>query len=152
MVVAVVVAAAAAIRNPEHALDGTDRAANHAANHAADGSGNPVTFPRTAHDALGVPELRDREQCKGDGRNGKKELHGHSGRQRRCLDLRLHLNLNSSCSAAIAPTGRARANADVVKRLREDDGLKTRRRDRMQKSTGTPDSALPSPCLRQPVY
>jgi hypothetical protein len=75
MMVAIVKAAAtmavppAAIRNPEHALHGahgtTDPGAYRAANRAADGSGNPVAFRgpllRAPHDALRVPNLRDRE-------------------------------------------------------------------------------------------
>jgi hypothetical protein len=80
--VAVVKAAAtimAPIGNPEHAFNGshraTDAGADRAANHAAHWTGGPVTFVctllRAAHDALRMPDLGDREQCKRDGRDTK---------------------------------------------------------------------------------
>jgi len=71
MVVTIVIAAAApAIWNPEHAVDGaycpTDARADRAANHPADRTGCPATFVRAflraAHDAL----------CVSDSRNGEK--------------------------------------------------------------------------------
>jgi hypothetical protein len=78
MVVAVVIAAAAitAIGDPEHTLDGAhrpaDTGADRSANHTAHRAGNPVTFPgallRAAHDALGMPELGDRQQRQNDRR------------------------------------------------------------------------------------
>ena len=47
---------------------------------ATDGFGNPVSFvgafPRAAHDALRVPDMRDREQCKHHGSNGEMECCG----------------------------------------------------------------------------
>jgi hypothetical protein len=108
------VTAIAAIRNPEHAINGThgaaDAGADRAANHAAYRTGGPVAliraFLRTADDALRMPELGDREQRQSDGRNGKTKPDGQTGGQSQCLDLRLHLDLNSLWSAAIAPTGR----------------------------------------------
>ena len=80
MIVAVVKAAAAIaapIGNAEHAIHRADRAADtgsdRAADHTAYRTGGPVTFVgaflRAAHDALGMPDMGDREQREGDGRD-----------------------------------------------------------------------------------
>src|SRR5258705_9643897 len=100
--VAVVIAAAAiaAIGNSEHAVDGAHRAADagadRAANHTAHGAGDPASLVRTllrpAHDALGMNDMGNHEQCEHDCRSRKTEFYGPSARQRRCSDLSLHPN------------------------------------------------------------
>src|SRR6266702_4011455 len=103
--IAVVIAAAAvaappaAIRNPEHALDrahcaadaGADRATNHTAHRAGDPASFVGTLLRPAHDALGMTDMGDREQCEHDCRSRKMEFYRQSGAQRRCSELCLHL-------------------------------------------------------------
>jgi hypothetical protein len=92
---AAIAAPVAAIRNPEHALDGTHRAADagpyRAANHATHWAGDPVAFRgtllRATHDALRMAKMGDCNQCENECRCRELE----SGRQRRCPDLRLHL-------------------------------------------------------------
>src|SRR6059058_3563055 len=91
--IAVVIAAAAispgAIRNPEHALDRTHRAADagadRAANHTAHGAGDPASFVgtllRPAHDALGMTDRGDREQCEQDCRSRNTEFYRQSDGQ-----------------------------------------------------------------------
>src|SRR5258708_29556797 len=106
--VAVVKAAATImtpIGNPEHAFDGSHRAADagadRAANHSAHRTGGPVTFVcallRAAHDALRMPDLGDREQCERDGRDTKIQFCRGAGRQGKCRGL----HLNSFDSAAM---------------------------------------------------
>ena len=98
MAVAIVITAAAiaAIRNPEHALDcahgAADAGSDRAANHATYGAGDPVTFVgallRAAHDALGVADMRDRQQRKDDGGRRKPEPERQACCRQRCrLDL-----------------------------------------------------------------
>src|SRR5260370_22351360 len=106
-------AAIAPIGNPEHALDRAHRAAdagsNRAADHSAHGPGDPVTLVRpllrTAHDTLGVAEMRDRKQGKHEGRTREMELDGQPGRQTRRPGLN-SFHLDSLNSAATGPTGR----------------------------------------------
>src|SRR5439155_25182507 len=108
--IAVVLAAAAvaappaAIRNPEHALDRAHRAADagadRAANHTAHGAGDPASFVgtllRPAHDALGMTDRGNREQCEQDCRSRNTEFYRQSDGQHRCSELCLHLD--SFCS------------------------------------------------------
>ena len=62
------------IGNPEHTVDGANRSANagadRSADQPADRAGGPIafvgTFLRAAHDALGVPGMRDRERRERD--------------------------------------------------------------------------------------
>ena len=85
-IVAIVIAAApiATVVDAEYALHGAHRAADAgpdcSADDTADRAGNPVSFvgafPRAAHDALRVPDMRDREQCKHHGSNGEMECCG----------------------------------------------------------------------------
>jgi hypothetical protein len=71
----------AAMRNPEHALDSTHGAANTSPNRAADDTadraGNPIAligaFPGPAHDALGVTDVRYREERQRGGRKSPSE-------------------------------------------------------------------------------
>src|SRR5437870_9970672 len=93
---AAVAAPPAAIRNPEHALDRTHRAADagadRAANHTAHGAGDPASFVgtllRPAHDTLGVTGIGNREQCE---HSRKIEFYRQTGGQPRCSDRCLHL-------------------------------------------------------------
>jgi hypothetical protein len=111
-VVAVIKAAAMImmpIRNPEHAIHrangAADTSADRAANHATYRTGHAIafrrTFLRTADDALGVPDVGDGEQRKGERRGAKIKPGCRAGRQRRCLDFRHGLHRNSSGVAAI---------------------------------------------------
>ena len=96
-IAAVIIAAAAmaAVVDPEHALDGAhgaaDTGADRATHHAADRAGDPVAFPgallRAAHDALGIAELRHREQREDDRRRRQNEFGRQAGRQRGSADL-----------------------------------------------------------------
>jgi hypothetical protein len=90
MVVIVIAAAATpwtVIRNPEHALDGTHRAADagadRAADQAANRTGHPIAFGRAllraTHDALCMADVRDREQCDSERRSGEIEPCGRAG-------------------------------------------------------------------------
>src|SRR6202035_2409233 len=90
-------------RNPEYAIDRTHRSADagadRAANHAAYRTGSPIAFIRallrTAHDALGVPDMGDHQQCERERRARQMERPRRAGRQRRRRDLRLvHLVLS----------------------------------------------------------
>src|SRR5204862_5973132 len=103
MAVAVVVAAAAiaSIRNPEHTPDRAHRAADAGSDrptdYATDRTGDPVTlvraFLRAAHDALGVADVRDRQQREDEGRSREAEPDPQSCRQRCRLNLGFaHLN------------------------------------------------------------
>jgi hypothetical protein len=114
MIVAVVKAAAGLpIGNTEHAIHSADCAANTCpdclANHAADWASHPVTFVstllRAAHDALRVPDLRNRQQSESERRARKIELRRLADRRGRRLDL-VHNHLGSRCSARW-PMGRA---------------------------------------------
>ena len=68
-----------AVGNPKHAIHRADRPANAsadgAANQPAHRTGSAVAFVRTllraAYDALGLPGMRDREQCESQRRTGK---------------------------------------------------------------------------------
>ncbi|MDA9532105.1 hypothetical protein ACM42_27330 [Bradyrhizobium sp. CCBAU 25338] len=92
-VMAVVISATAvtvvAVGNAEHALDCTDGPTNAGADDAADcaahGPADAVTFIRTllraAHDALGMTDLRQRQQRQQDGGGGEQQADGHTGRQ-----------------------------------------------------------------------
>src|SRR5665213_3103581 len=102
MIVAVVepaaVTAIAAIGNAEHAVHGAhrtaDTGADRAANHSADWTGGTAAFIRAllraANDALGMPDVRNREQGESKGCARKMEFCGRAGGERRCHDL--HLN------------------------------------------------------------
>ncbi|MGC0393516.1 hypothetical protein ACVIU7_004182 [Bradyrhizobium liaoningense] len=91
-VMAVVISATAVtvvpVRNAEHALDCTDGPANAGADDAADGAAHgpadAVTFIRAllraAHDALGMTDLRQRQQRQQDG-GGEQQADGLTGRQ-----------------------------------------------------------------------
>jgi hypothetical protein len=123
------------IGNPEHAINGThsaaDAGADRAANHTAYRTGGPVAFIRaflrTADDALRMPELGDREQRQGDGRNRKTEPDGQTGGQSRCLDFRLHLKLNSLMVSGDCADRAGIFNVDAAKRLRACDKIRSGR-------------------------
>src|SRR2546421_1802960 len=103
MAVAVVVAAAAiaSLRNPEHTPDrahgAADAGSDRPTNYATDRAGDPVTlvraFLRAAHDALGVADMRDRQQREDEGRSREPKPDLQSRGQRRRLNLGfVHLN------------------------------------------------------------
>src|SRR5580704_3746003 len=110
-------------RNPEHAVDRAHRSADAGADRAADRTGGPIAFIRallrTAHDALGMPDMGHREQCERERRARQIELRGRAGRQRRRRDLRLvHLVLSIAVAGRECASGMGMCNADVTERLR----------------------------------
>jgi hypothetical protein len=113
--VAIVIAAAAtaAVVDAKYAPHGSRRAADtgsdRSADDAADRAANPVAFPgallRAAHDALCMPDMGDREQCKHDGRECKIAFYGQPGWHRRRFDPGLRLHINSLCLIAVSRWG-----------------------------------------------
>ena len=92
MIPVIIPAAAVAVMtvgNAEHALDGANGAADtgtdDAANCAAYGTCDPVAFIRaflgSAHDALGVTGLRQRQQREQDGGGCEQQPEGQTDRQ-----------------------------------------------------------------------
>src|ERR1700757_2536982 len=85
--------AALPVGNPEYAVHGADCSTNACtdcfANDTADRARHPVTFVSTllsaAHDALGVPDLGNRQQGKSEGRARQVKLRRRAAREGRPL-------------------------------------------------------------------
>jgi hypothetical protein len=88
-------------------MNGADRAtdprSDRATDYAAHWPCNPVAFgsplPGSANDALGMPGMRDRQQCQRDSRSRKLQSCGQAARPRYCadcLDPDFHFNSMSS--------------------------------------------------------
>jgi hypothetical protein len=84
------------VGNSERAVDGADGGSNRAAHDSTDRPRGTIAFARAllgaADQALGVPEMGDREQCQNDRRACQAQLGGRTGRHGRRPDLRIHLN------------------------------------------------------------
>jgi hypothetical protein len=126
MIVAIVKAAAAiAAIHTEYASHGahraTDAGSHRAANDLTYRTGNPAAFAgaffRAPYQALGMADVRDREQGKRHRRRRKMKFEGHAGRQRRCPDPGLHLN--SLMLGHYGTGGAGTSNADPTEWLQQ---------------------------------